>query len=203
MSPRRQWLMIGVVVLTFVVLLWAGQRGMAAARPPAGIGARAPDFSATTLDGTDAVKTLDDYEGSVVLLNLWATWCVPCRTEMPSIQALHERFAPYGLKAVAVSVDRAGLDDEIIAFGREYHLTFELLHEPTGAIQDAYRTNGVPETFVIDRKGIIRKRVIGASDWDSPANRALIASLLGVSPDGPIANDSAHPQEGAGGGERR
>lgn len=199
MSPRRQWLMIGLVLLTLGVLLRAGQRGMAAARPAAGVGSRAPDFSATTLDGSFTVKTLDDYRGKVLLLNLWATWCVPCRTEMPSIQALHDRFAPYGLKAVAVSVDRAGLEEEIAAFGREYHLTFELLHEPTGAIQDAYRTNGVPETFVIDGKGVIRKRVIGASNWDSPANRALIASLLGVSLDGPIAGDSANPIVGSGG----
>ena len=130
-----------------------------------------------------AVRTLDDYDGQVVLLNVWATWCLPCREEMPSIQALHERYAKDGLKVVAVSVDDPGAEEAIHDFAREYGLTFEILHEPTGAIQRAYQTTGVPETFVIGRDGIIQRKENGHRDWNSSANRALVARLLGVPAD--------------------
>jgi len=99
---------------------------------------------------------------------------------MPSIQALHDRFAARGLKVVAVSVDKAGFDDQIRTFRDQFGLTFEILHDATGNIQRDYQTTGVPETFIIGRDGMIRRKVIAADNWDSPANRALFAQLLGV-----------------------
>ncbi len=143
-----------------------------------GVGSLAPNFSAVTLDSVPRTKTLGDYEGQVVLLNLWATWCAPCRVEMPSIQNLHDAFASRGLKVVAVSVDAGGTEQQIRAFTDSLGLTFEILHDSTGAIQRAYLTTGVPETVVIGRDGVIRKRVRGAVHWDSPANRALVEQLL-------------------------
>ncbi len=143
-----------------------------------GVGSKAPDFTASTLDPTPSVKGLDDYAGQVVLLNLWATWCAPCRVEMPSIQNLHEAYAPRGLKVVAVSVDAGGTEQQIRSFTDSLGLTFEILHDSTGGIQQKYRTTGVPETVLIDRDGVIRKRVRGAVQWDSPANRALVEQLL-------------------------
>ena len=94
------------------------------------------------------------------------------------MEALHREYAAKGLRVVAVSVDQAGVEEQIRAFVREFALTFEILHDDTGAIQAIYRTTGVPETFVIGRDGTIRKRVIGAEDWNSTANRELIAQLL-------------------------
>jgi peroxiredoxin len=114
----------------------------------------------------------------VVLLNIWATWCDPCRVEMPSIERLHERLGPKGLKVVAVSIDDPGADGAIRDFARQLGLTFEILHDTSGAIKQAYQTTGVPETFVIGRDGVIRKKVIAARDWSSPANVALVSELL-------------------------
>lgn len=142
------------------------------------VGSRAPQFSAVTLDSARRVKSLDDYAGDVVLLNIWATWCAPCRVEMPSIQNLHAEYAPRGLKVVAVSIDAGGTEQQIRGFTDSLRLTFEILHDSTGAIKQSYRTTGVPETVVIGRDGIIRKRVVGAIHWDSPANRALVEQLL-------------------------
>ncbi len=144
----------------------------------AGVGSRAPSFTAMTLDSMPREKSLSDYSGDVVLLNLWATWCAPCRVEMPSIQSLHDAYAERGLKVVAVSVDAGGTEEQIRAFADSLGLTFEILHDSTGGIQRAYLTTGVPETVVIGRDGIIRKRVRGAIHWDSPANRALVEQLL-------------------------
>jgi peroxiredoxin len=101
---------------------------------------------------------------------------------MPSIQALHEAFAPQGHKVVAVSIDNPGMEAEIRRFAGEYNLSFEMLHDEKGDIQRQYQTTGVPETLVIGRDGVIRKKVIGAAQWDSDANRTLIAQLLAEPP---------------------
>ena len=170
--------MLLVLAPAVVIAGYLGVRTLRADLATTGVGARAANFAAMTLDSAPRTKTLADYSGSVVLLNIWATWCGPCRVEMPSIQSLHESYAPRGLKVVAVSVDRGGLEDRIRAFADSLGLTFEILHDSAGAIQQAYRTSGIPETVVIGRDGVIRKRVSGAIHWDSPANRALVEQLL-------------------------
>ena len=133
-----------------------------------------------TLDGKKTPKTLADYADKVVLLNVWATWCEPCRVEMPSIEKLHREFGPLGLSVIAVSVDDAGMERRILEFVRELGLTFEILHDPSQDIKAKYQIAGYPETFIIARDGTIRKKVIGAADWSSEANRALIRQLLGT-----------------------
>jgi peroxiredoxin len=97
---------------------------------------------------------------------------------MPEIQTLHSDFGTQGLRVVAVSIDREEALEDIRGFIRDYGLTFEVLHDPTGDIQRSYQTTGVPETFVIGRDGVIRKKVLGAVHWNSDANRALVQSLL-------------------------
>jgi len=180
MTVRQQWAFVGIVVLILGGGLLAATRYLGDELFPVTVGSKAPDFHANTIDGAPAAKTLADYKGEIVLLNVWATWCVPCRTEMPSIQALHDRFAARGLKVVAVSVDKPGFDDEIRTFRDQFGLTFEILHDATGNIQRDYQTTGVPETFIIGRDGMIRRKVIAADNWDSPANQALFAQLLGI-----------------------
>ena len=179
MTVRQQWTVVLLIVLALAGGLFAATRFLGEELFPVTVGSRAPDFTATTLDATPRLKTLHaDYRGDVVLLNIWATWCLPCREEMPSMQKLHAHLAPRGLKVVAVSIDAAGSTEAIREFARTYGLTFEILHDGTGNIQRLYRTTGVPETFVIGRDGTIRKKVIAAADWNSDANRALITQLL-------------------------
>ena len=180
MTIRQQWTFVGMVVLLLGGGLLAATRILGDELFPITVGSKAPDFKATTVDGVPVTKTIADYQGDVVLLNVWATWCLPCRTEMPSIQALHDRFAARGLKVIAVSVDNPGTQDEIRKFRDQYGLTFEILHDASGKIKRDYQTTGVPETFVIGRDGVIRKKVIAAADWDSPPNQALFAQLLGL-----------------------
>jgi peroxiredoxin len=140
------------------------------------VGSPAPQFHALDLR-TGRPVSIDDYEGKVVLLNIWATWCSPCRVEMPSMQHLYEKLAGTDFRLVAVSVDEE--DSTVVnKFVHDLGLTFEILHDQDGAIRRIYQTTGVPESFVIDRDGIIVKKIIGAADWDAPVNETLIRRLL-------------------------
>jgi peroxiredoxin len=146
---------------------------------PVGVGFRAPEFEAKSLSDPTRVGRLSDYRGSVVLLNVWATWCDPCRREMPSIEKLYQELGPKGFRVVAVSIDDGGAAADIREFAREHGLTFDILHDPTGAIQLVYQLIGVPESFLIDQDGVIRKTAF-ESDWYSAENRDLVARLLGT-----------------------
>jgi cytochrome c biogenesis protein CcmG, thiol:disulfide interchange protein DsbE len=142
-----------------------------------GIGSHAPQFHAVDLQ-TGRPVTLDDYRGKVLLLNVWATWCQPCRIEMPAIERLSRRLAAdSGFRILAVSVDQAD-SSAVTTFARNMGITFDVLQDPSGKIQEEYQTTGVPESFVINRQGVIIKKVIGASQWDSPVNEMLIHRLL-------------------------
>lgn len=183
MTARGQWTVVLSVLIVLGGALYAGTQLLSDELFPVTIGSPAPEFSAAivTEDGkAGELRTLADYRGEVVLLNIWATWCGPCREEMPSLQKLHERFGSEGLHVVAVSVDDPSGSRAIREFAQQYGLTFDLLHDLSGAIQSKYQTTGVPETLVIGRDGRILRKHIGASDWNSAANRALVAQLLGV-----------------------
>lgn len=196
MTVRQQWTIVGLVVLALGVGLWIMTRTLGDELFPVVVGSEAPAFSAATLDTPPRQVSLDDHRGDVVLLNIWATWCTPCREEMPSIQRLHERFGDRGLTVLAVSIDNPGMESQIRAFAEELDLTFQILHDPANTISSAYQVTGYPETFLIDQRGVIRKKHIGATDWFSPANQALVASLLGdttavASADAPVASARA------------
>ena len=177
---RRLAIAIVAVVLLVTGLAYAGAFDLAKSRVSPG--SPAPDFRAVTLDAQPVARTIADYRGQVVLLNLWATWCGPCEWEMPSIQALHNDFAGAGLKVVAVAVDDPGFEQRVRDFVARKGLTFEILSEGTGRIEADYEARGIPATYLIGKDGLIRKRVAGASDWNTPTNRALIAQLLGSTP---------------------
>lgn len=141
-----------------------------------GVGSRAPTFQAIDLQ-TGHPARFSDYRGKVVLLNIWATYCIPCRTEMPAIERLSHRLAGTDFHVLAVSVDVVD-STAVDAFVRQYGLTFDVWHDQPGLTQRLYQTTGVPETFVIDRHGVIVKKAIGAMDWDDPVNEILIRRLL-------------------------
>ncbi len=164
----------GVIPLALIALGWALTRPAqpAGARAPA-----APTFVAQTLDSVAVPRTGADYAGMPMLLNVWATWCDPCREEMPSLQRLHESHGPRGLKVVAVSVDDRGNEGLIREFVASYGLTFDILHDPSSAIMDSLKVRGVPSTYLINRRGeLVATRFV--EDWSSSQNRALVDSLL-------------------------
>ena len=177
MTVRQQWQVVLGVVAVLALGLFLATRFLGDELFHVEVGHEAPGFTAMTLDTPPQVRTLSDYRGKVVLLNIWATWCPPCREEMPSIQALHETFRARGFEVVAVSIDQAGDEQKIRDFVREYGLTFDVLHNPDGSIQQIYQTTGVPENFLLGADGTIRKKAY-AQDWNSDANRALVRRLL-------------------------
>ena len=178
MTRRQQLAGVAIAVAVIAAALFAGDKYFHDEMFPIVVGTSAPDFSAKTLDPAPRTKSLADYRGQVVLLNVWATWCLPCRVEMPSIEKLHQAYAPKGLKIVAVSIDDPGTDAQIRDFVKTFGLTFEVLHDSPNKITEDYQITGYPESFVIGRDGVIRKKVIQATDWNSEENRALVERLL-------------------------
>jgi cytochrome c biogenesis protein CcmG/thiol:disulfide interchange protein DsbE len=187
MTARQQWTVVAIVVAFVGIGLAVASHFMKDELFPVMVGSRAPDFRAKTLGGTQT-RTLADYKGQVVLLNVWATYCEPCKVELPSLQKLYREYGPKGLKLVAVSVDYAVSDDSIRNFAKNFGLTFEVLHDSTGSVEGAFQTTGYPETFIIGREGDIRKKFIGPDDWNSQGNRALVAQLLGLETPRPVAD---------------
>ncbi|HEX6309792.1 MAG TPA: TlpA disulfide reductase family protein [Longimicrobiales bacterium] len=133
---------------------------------PLASGDAAPVFAAPTLAGD--TLSLEALRGTPVLLNVWATWCPPCREEMPGLQQLHERYAGRGLRVIGVSVDSRGAEAAIDRFLREGGYSFMILHDAADAVSREFRTIGVPETFLIDADGRIVRRWIGRFDPLAP-----------------------------------
>ncbi len=179
-SSRAPYLWALLVVAVVVTVAWFGRDNI----QPAIAGSPAPDFA--VVDGAGAPVTLASFEGKVVLLNIWATWCGPCREEMPSMQRLYESFPRDRFEIAAVSIDAPfGSRDpsgnpggDPIAFATALGLTFPILLNPSGDIQRTYQTTGVPESFLISADGIIYKKVAGATNWDSEANLELVRRLV-------------------------
>ena len=178
MTIRKQLAVGALVIAIATAVAYGATHYLRHELFPVELGSKAPDFTAFTIDSTPKTKTLADYRGQVLMINVWATWCLPCRVEMPSIEALHKAYGPKGLKIVAVSIDDPGTEPAIRAFAKQYGLTFEILHDPKGAITQAYDISGYPETFIVGRDGIIRKKLMSATDWNSPDARALVDRLL-------------------------
>ena len=170
----KQWTMVAIVVAALVL----GAAAITWVAPDSGvaINEEAPDFKVLDLATRDTVS-LEDYRGSVTLVNIWATWCLPCREEMPSMQALYDSLGTRGFRIAAISIDE-GSPEDVAAFAGKLGLTFDILHDRSGTIERLYQTTGVPESFLLDRRGILVKRVIGAHDWASPANRSTVERLL-------------------------
>ena len=120
---------------------------------------------------------LSDLKGKVVLLNFWATWCPPCREEIPSMMKLNGAMAGKPFQMVAISVDEGGVP-AIEAFFKESGFMLPAYTDPDGKAAKTYGVTGVPETFVIDKNGILVKKVIGAFAWDSPETITFLQGLM-------------------------
>ena len=165
---------------------------------PASAGSPAPDFSVADVHGGEV--TLATFAGKVLLLNVWATWCAPCREEMPSMQRLYDLFGRDDFEIAAISIDAPqasirsalGGGGDPVAFADGLGLTFPILLDPEGEIQRIYRTYLVPESFLIGRNGYIYKKVAGPTTWDSPTNIELVRRLVdaaGTSAPAPAATE--------------
>ena len=187
MTARKQWSIVGAVVVVLTAGMAVASHLLRDQLFPVTEGSDAPNFRAKVL-GENRYKTLADYKGQVVLLNIWATWCGPCQVEIPSLQKLYQAYGDKGLKLVAVSIDDYVGEDSIRAFAKHFGVTFEILHDSTHSIERAYQATGYPETFIIGREGSIRRKWIGPDDWNSRGNRALIGQLLGLQEAKTVAN---------------
>ena len=162
-----------VFLLLFIVALPACSRKEAPKAPREG--KAAPDFILPDLAGR--TTRLADLRGKVVLVNFWATWCPPCREEIPSMMKLNSAMAGKPFQMVAVSIDEGGVP-EIESFFKSSGLSLPAYTDPAGAAVKTYGITGVPESFIIDKNGILVKKVIGPLAWDSPDTVAFLEGLM-------------------------
>jgi thiol-disulfide isomerase/thioredoxin len=129
------------------------------------------------VDGTP--HRLDEFLGHGMVVNLWATWCVPCVSEMPALSTLSHALAPADIAVLPLSSDRGGAK-AVRAFFDAHDITgLPILLDPRGAAADAWGARGIPTTVIIDRKGMERARLEGAADWSAPEAAALVRRLVG------------------------
>lgn len=134
----------------------------------------APDFTLEDLSGKSV--SLKDLRGKVIFLNFWATWCIPCRQEMPTMEKLHREFKEHGLEVVAVNFREA--KKEVRKFFDELGLTFTALLDKEGKVSEEYGAWSIPLSYFINRKGEFVGKVVGSREWDSKDSRALFKGLL-------------------------
>ena len=160
--------LIGIIAATvgiYVLLQQQKTSDLPARGPLAVAGATAPDFALPGLDG--ATVRLSEFRGKVVFLNIWATWCAPCREEMPSMEKLYQAMKGQPFEILAVSIDILGAK-AVGPFKDELKLSFPVLLDPQGTVGRLYGTTGVPETFIVNQQGIVTAKVIGARNWAAP-----------------------------------
>ena len=138
------------------------------------VGKQAPQISLPALGGGD-VK-FSSSKGKVVFVNFWATWCAPCIEEMPLMEVLHRRFSGGDFVMLAVSIDTD--ESSVSEFISKYRLTFEVLLDKSQEVSSSYGITGVPETFIIDRDGLLVRKEIGPQNWSSQRNMLYFKKLL-------------------------
>jgi len=159
MSASR-WSAVAMLVVSVTTIGCTKADGVARrANTRVEIGEPAPAYATLSLAG-DSVS-LAGQRGKVVLMNIWATWCHPCRAEIPELRTLHARYRDKGFELIGVSVDTDGTDETIRGFMKEFQMTFPIWRDPDERTSALFHTVGVPATFLIDRQGILRWRKIG------------------------------------------
>jgi peroxiredoxin len=172
---RRWWTFTLAVLLLGAGWAWASRVPASVASagqiPSPREGFPAPDFTLDTLDGQAAM--LSAYRGQVVIVNLWASWCGPCRAEMPTLQKVYAANHERGLEVLAVNSTFQDSESDAQAFAQGFGLTFPVLLDRDGAVSQRYLLRALPSTFFIDRKGVIRSVVFGG-----PMTEAMIQSKV-------------------------
>jgi thiol-disulfide isomerase/thioredoxin len=135
-----------------------------------------PDF--TFIDGSGATKSLADWRGKVVLINIWATWCVPCRDEMPALDRLETERGGKDFEVVAVNIDKGGPDKARAFLQETGTMRLALYTDPSGKLFAALKAVGMPTTLIIDRNGKEIGRLVGPADWGSPEAKRVIEAAV-------------------------
>ncbi len=181
MSERRTKMRYGLLGILIVTLV-AGGIVFSHSSPPTPqdvkpqVGFVAPDFTLPTLDGPPLrLSTLRGQKA--VFINFWATWCVPCRIEMPTMEKAYQKYKGQGLEILAISVD-VGNPTPVRTFVQELRLTFPILLDPRMEIPRLYRVNSLPASFLVNRSGVIVVREIGSRDWTTREADALLHKAL-------------------------
>jgi thiol-disulfide isomerase/thioredoxin len=174
-------LIVGLMIMTLALLVACnrdksgGKKGRAQAPAAAAVeGGMAPDFSIKDLDGRE-IK-LSSLKGKVVMVNFWATWCPPCKEEIPSMMKLNKSMEGQPFQMLAISIDEGGKAAVEKYFKASGNLLPAYL-DSDGVISQGYGITGVPETFILDRNGMIQKKVVGGMDWSSPDVRSFLIAL--------------------------
>lgn len=161
----RPRMIASMLILTALSVAWIGLSAVPASGTTSGLipsprqGFAAPDFTLERLDGQPI--TLTDLRGTVVILNLWTSWCPPCRAEMPTLQRIYEASQESGLEVLAINVTSQDSEADARSFVDENGLTFPVLLDRSGTVARLYQMRALPTTFFIDQQGVIRKVVIG------------------------------------------
>ncbi|MGO8793197.1 MAG: TlpA family protein disulfide reductase [Candidatus Sulfotelmatobacter sp.] len=157
---RTAWRRLCLIFALSTVVLNAGcfERSR-----PHRIGEVAPDF---TVQDSDKKVTLSQFRGQVVLVNFWATWCPPCVEELPSLMYLQERLRSRGVTVLGISIDVDG--DAYHRFIAQHSVNFLTVRDPEQKVSSVYGTTGWPETYIVDRQGVLRRKVVGPTNWNSP-----------------------------------
>ena len=149
--------------------------------PPARVevGVEAPMYAARNLGGDSVSLAL--LRGKPVLLNVWATWCLPCKEEIPYLEQLHAKHAAEGLQIVGVSIDARGDEAKINEFARDFKMTYPIWRDPDERVNARFLAIGVPSTYLIDRDGILRWKHLGTLRPSSPGFAAALEAVLKAS----------------------
>jgi cytochrome c biogenesis protein CcmG, thiol:disulfide interchange protein DsbE len=155
-----------------VLALILGLAGCYNSSRPTHIGSAAPDF---VVQDSDRKVALHDFKGQVVVLNFWATWCAPCVEEMPSLVEMAQQVKPKGVTVLGVSIDVD--QDAYHNFIKQHGVEFLTVRDPDQKSSALYGTTGWPETFIIDRQGVLRRKFVGPVNWKDPEIVQYITSL--------------------------
>ncbi|MFZ3092052.1 MAG: TlpA disulfide reductase family protein [Nitrospirota bacterium] len=139
------------------------------------IGRPAPDFTLKDTSGKNA--SLKDYKGRVVMINFWATWCPPCRQEMPSMEELFKEYNKKGFEILAISSDSQG-EKIVKPFMEFYELNFRALMDPEGNVHSIYGVTAIPTTYIVDKQGNVTHKIMGPMDWKDKKSKEMIERLL-------------------------
>jgi peroxiredoxin len=144
---------------------------------PVAIGDSAPNFSVPALPSGSL--DLKDYRGQVVVVNLWATWCPPCVDETPSLEDFAEKTRKHGVVVLGISVDedQKALQD----FIQKNHISYPIGRDPDRSLSARFGTYQFPETYILDRRGLVAEKVVGPTDWDDPRMEKFVLDLAGGS----------------------
>ena len=172
-EPQTRMKKIFLVLVMSCLSLFLAACGQAP--PVAEVGQPAPDFS--LVDRQGKTWTLSELKGQVVFINFWATWCPPCREEMPSMQSLYKKLPTDQFKMLAVLNN----DDPALAdsFAAKLGITIPILNDQANTVGPKYGLTGVPETFIVDKQGVVREKFIGPAQWDSQGFVRMLLQYIG------------------------